>query len=318
MSLQNLIELPVGKQQLLFQRNDPLLEQGLDSVEVPAQFYEAGQVLFENIPSYDQALAKLGGLINSLDPEKLPLVERFRPRLKFAKIDKIPVCRELVQTDYQALHFDMGQPFYSEEEQDLYLFVALYMPMTSPKCQAKTRLLSLKQLGQSRSWPKDLRKNIENYVKNHGDGWEKTKSYDFKNTWRLSCFGRLVDGMFNGEELAAYTEMTTADWFQDGSDATYGFVGLERELQFFKQHGIDTLPLENHYCLNPGELLIFDNVNAVHGRVGKREESEIYQFMLGVPRASVSDINFLREQIFDHFLGEDECSFSTKDPLLIK
>lgn len=50
-----------------------------------------------------------------------------------------------------------------------------------------------------------------------------------------------------------------------------------------------------------GELLVIDNVRAVHGRFGKRQPEEIHQFLYGVRTGTPEDIDAFRSGLVRSF-----------------
>ena len=285
------------KQNLLFDESPFIYSLKKEDFCVDDRFYSDGYTLQGNINSYKEALSFLERFIANINTDKLPLYSRFLPRIQLAKVDKIPVCQSLIKTTFQALHFDMGQPIISESSQTMYLIIALYCTTSAESLVAKTRVVSLKKLlSQKKYGDKEfIEKNLIDYVKKYGDGWT---SPDVVNTLRISCFARILDAVSGLNKLTDQTDKTTGEWFLY-EDADNDLIGLEREYEFYRKCGFDLEKAEEQILLKPGELLIIDNMRAVHGRIGKRRPEEIYQFMFGVKSAQHEDIDLFRNYLVD-------------------
>jgi alpha-ketoglutarate-dependent taurine dioxygenase len=59
------------------------------------------------------------------------------------------------------------------------------------------------------------------------------------------------------------------------------FDSLCAELSFFARHGLRIDDVEISVDLQPGELLVFDNLAFAHGRRGRRRPGELHQRMFG-------------------------------------
>jgi hypothetical protein len=66
---------------------------------------------------------------------------------------------------------------------------------------------------------------------------------------------------------------------------------------------LDLGPVEERITLRGGELLVVDNLRAVHGRFGRRQPAEIYQFLYGVRSATPADIDHCRRLLVAAFCG---------------
>src|SRR5262245_58465499 len=162
-------------QQLLFDQT-PQIAPALPALTQPGSpetFYSDGFALLTGIPSAEEASSALTRFIAGIDPERLPLFARFSGRVQLAKVDRIPVCHDLVPRSFQALHYDMGQPIISPSTQTMYLFVGLYCPPEVEQGSAYTRVVSLRKLLSPRTWPQagHVEANLIRYVRPTGDGW---------------------------------------------------------------------------------------------------------------------------------------------------
>ena len=59
------------------------------------------------------------------------------------------------------------------------------------------------------------------------------------------------------------------------------FDSLAAETTFFARHGLSIDDVEISIDLQPGELLLFDNLAMAHGRRGTRKPGELRQRMFG-------------------------------------
>lgn len=59
------------------------------------------------------------------------------------------------------------------------------------------------------------------------------------------------------------------------------FDCLSSELAYFARHGLRIDETEIEMALQPGELLLFDNLTVAHGRRGKRQPGELRQRVFG-------------------------------------
>jgi hypothetical protein len=167
---------------------------------------------------------------------------------------------------------------------------------------AKTRVVSIERLLSQRKFGdcKEVEKKLIQYVKSYGDGWIYP---DKVNTFRLACFARFIDAVEGTHELADFFDKTTGQWFKNENTKT-GEERLELEYEFFRKHGLDIKCCEEQIEIKPGELLIVDNIRAVHGRIGPRNPKEIYQFLFGIERVTPQEIAEFRRYIVNQLSKE--------------
>jgi hypothetical protein len=290
-----------AEQRLLFDETSPLLPAAPARWPLPESFYADGHALLTDIPTADAARAVLDRFAVHADPARLPLFCRFAGRVQLAKVDRIPVCHDIVPRSFQALHFDMGQPIVSDSTQTMYLLLGLYRPPEVEDSSAATRVVGLRRLLRQRDWgdPGQVERRLVAYAAAHGDGWYAP---DRVNTCRLACFARVLDAVTGRHELTHYVEKTTGDWFQDdpGRD---GAVALANEAAYYAGCGLRLEAAERRVLLRAGELLVVDNLRAVHGRLGRRRPAEIYQFLYGVRSATPADVDAFRASLVSGFAG---------------
>jgi len=282
-----------GTQQILLDRTAKLAGLEKRAIDVPVDFLENGFTLLSDIPTPEAAEATLNDFIVAMG-ERLPFHRRVADRVQLLKADPIPMCASSVCSFCQALHFDMGQPFWSAEPQLMFTMIGLYFPAGTEPGTTRTRVLPLKGLLDDARWKRgeDWETRLLSYVKAHGDGWKE------ENTHRLACFARVLDALDGNTDLVDYRDKTMAYWFS-GADATNGERSMANEQEYFRKKGVDLATRETHVTLKPGELLIVDNTRAAHGRIGNRREKEIFQFLYGL-KAEPEDIDAFRTTL----LGE--------------
>lgn len=278
-------------QELLFDTSK-MISQQLGTFNIPDDFYENGYALIDNIDDVHAAQAPLEQFIASIDHKRLPLYAQFIHKIQLAKVDLIPVCHDIVPRTFQALHFDMGQPLISSSNQTMYLILALYKPKTSVPSEAKTRVVAIGKLLAQRTFG-DPEQRLIDYVKQHGDGWKEPMVV---NTLRLGCFARILDAVTGRNELINDIDKTTGQWFDYGNAGAFA-----REKDFFSACGLDLEKAEEQINVQPGQLLIVDNMRCVHGRIGPRKPKEIYQFLFGVKSATPAMIDEFRKWLVHQF-----------------
>ncbi|HJT75933.1 MAG TPA: hypothetical protein VJ739_01925 [Gemmataceae bacterium] len=290
---------PGAEQRLLFDETAPVVPADPAAAPTPERFYADGFALLSGLGSAAEARVALDRFLAHLDPLRLPLFARFAGRVQLAKVDRIPVCHDIVPRSFQALHFDMGQPIVSDSTQAMYLLLGLYRPPGEGPTSAATRVTGLRRLLGQRAWPgrAEVERRLVDYARRHGDGWFAP---DTVNTCRLACFARVLDAVTGRHELIDYVDHSTGDWFQDERHRD-GSVGLANEAAYYRGCGLDLAAAEERVCLREGELLVVDNLRAVHGRYGPRRPAEIYQFLYGVQSATPADVDGYRADLVDAF-----------------
>lgn len=258
-------------------------------------FYKLGFTIINNVSDINEAKEITQRLITSIDTNSLPLWKRFLPKVQLLKCDEIPVCSDVVESSYQVLHLDMGQPIISKEPQDMYLITGLYLDKKKESVTAKTRVMSLRGLFKDKKWggKRIIEKRIIKYAQKYGDGWFNPGRV---NTKRLACFARILDAVAGTFELKDDFNKTMGQWFRDeerlGVDES-----MKNEYEFYKKRGIKLENLEEHIQLKPGQLLVFDNTRVIHGRAGKRKRKEVWQIMYGVKKVSSLNITAFRKSL---------------------
>ena len=282
-------EKPYGEgifnnQRLLFDVTRPVA--GAGSREIPDHYREHGWVVIDNVADEFEAIRVQENFLNSAGV-----------RTQLAKADQIPVCDDIVATSFQVLHFDMGHPLVESPGQLFVSHVGIYLPKTIDyEVTAATRVVELPGLlGHLHESPETVESNLTNYVRRYGDGWTG------HNSLRLAAFVRFLDAMSEKPELTQEVDKTVGQWFgteRSGEDEAY-----RQEADFFAKHGIALDLVEHQVRLAPGQLLILDNSRVVHGRIGKRREKELFNYMWGVPTLASEEIALLRATICRQVAG---------------
>jgi hypothetical protein len=84
------------------------------------------------------------------------------------------------------------------------------------------------------------------------------------------------------------------------------FASLAEERAHFNRHGLDLDAVEQRIKVNPGDLLVFDNLATAHGRVGIRAPEELNQLCVGYRGLGVAQQRVLVRRVLDAFGPEHE------------
>jgi hypothetical protein len=164
------------------------------------------------------------------------------------------------QRDFQGLHLDFGVPSGRAQPLPLARYTALFVDPTVVASGAQTRLVPLDLLAPQRDWPglgllhgRVARRMSED----HSEG----------------IFGRLIEAVDDTSDLPA----KDAEGFLCGLE----YASLGEEESFFAAHGLDLSGVETRVTVEPGGLMVFDNLRCAHGRVGRRRVGELHQLCVG-------------------------------------
>jgi len=209
-------------------------------------------------------------------------LERGLPPLSLIGDFVLPPLEAGESRRFQTLHFDFGLPLDPKIEQDIARFTALFVPVEAAPVRAVTRLVPLVALFAQRPWPPpgELVERFASYGRTHG-------------AWDDDC------GYIEGS-LARIVEAAAADRqpllpsvkIEPGFLCGLEFDSLFAETAFFAIHGLRLHDVEIDVALQPGELLVFDNLAVAHGRRGTRRPGELRQRAFGhsLPPAALREL----------------------------
>jgi len=188
------------------------------------------------------------------------------------------------QPAFQPLHIDFGLPIESDEV-DVARFTALYIELDHPPTSARTRLVQLRCLLGQRVWvePPALRARLREY------GRRQTGTGRYVE----GILARLVEAADSSPDLPA----TGTDGFLCGME----FSSRADERAHLLARGLELDGAEQQVLLEPGELLLFDNLATAHGRLGVRPPLELHQLCVGYPDLDVRSQHMLLERVLDAF-----------------
>lgn len=191
---------------------------------------------------------------------------------------------------FQTLHFDFRLPVDPKLEQDVALYTALHVPSEVGTVSAVTRLVPLTRLLSQRSWPSsaELLDGLIAYGRTHG-AWDDAQGYT------EGSLARVIEG------AAASSPQLPSVKADHGFLCGLEFDSLRSEVAFFARHGLRISDIEVEVDLQPGELLVFDNLALAHGRRGTREPGELRQRVYGRHRLSRAGQCALRDRVLRGF-----------------
>jgi Taurine catabolism dioxygenase TauD, TfdA family len=192
--------------------------------------------------------------------------------------------------EFQTLHFDFGLPLDPKLDQDIARYTALYIPRGVRSVSAVTRLVPLTGLLSQRTWPPfaELLGGLIAYGRTHG-AWDDARGYV------EGSLARVVEGA--AASSPCLPSVKSDPGFLCGTE----FDSLRSEVAFFEQHGLRVKEAEVELDLQPGELLVFDNLAVAHGRRGTREPGELRQRVYGHRRLSRAAQCELRDRVLSAF-----------------
>jgi uncharacterized protein YdcH (DUF465 family) len=276
-------------QELLFDQAPFTIKAPESNFSIPSSFYKKGYSLHARFDSLLDAHNFLYDFVANIKTQNTAFTHNAVSRMQLAKLDLIPLCHEITSTGFQALHWDMGQPFVDDQPQTMYTVGALYRPLGERNPLAKTRLVSLDKLFKQKQFgtTKQVKQDLLHYVERYGDGWTHPEPV---NTKRIACFARILDSFQSPHQLCEEKESMIGQCFSYDDNKDGGF-GLQQEQNFFLKAGIDLSSIEEQIEIKPGQMLIYDNLRIVHGRIGERQPKELFNFLFGIKKASYKDID---------------------------
>jgi hypothetical protein len=194
--------------------------------------------------------------------------------------------------DFQALHFDFGVPLDPKVVLDVARYTALYVPAEVGEVRAATRLVPLVALLGQRTWPppRELIRRMISYGRTHG-AWDDDRGYV------EGSLARLVDGA-TAYRSPFLPSVKIEPEFLCGLE----FDSIIAEVAFLERQGLRVDDVEISVYLQPGELLVFDNLVMAHGRRGTRRPGQLHQWMFG-DSLHPEDLITLRDRFLTAFHG---------------
>lgn len=191
--------------------------------------------------------------------------------------------------DFQTLHFDFGLPVVPRVPRDLGRFTALHVPPAAAQVSASTRLVPLRALLGQRGWPRreQILERLASYGRTHG-AWQDEAGYV------EGSLARLVEAVAGKPTLPS---VKAEPGFLCGME----FESLDAELAFFRRHALSLERVAIEVALQPGDLLVFDNLALAHGRRGVRRASELRQWVFGHQELDVAGQIAAREAVLSAF-----------------
>jgi hypothetical protein len=184
----------------------------------------------------------------------------------------IPPVDGAATRNFQTLHFDFGLPLDPKVAQDVARYTALYIPADIVDVQAATRLVPLVALLGQRAWPPpvELVKRLTSYGRTHG-AWDDDLGYT------EGSLARIIEAAAAASGSPILPSVKVEPDFLCGLE----FDSLSSELTFFSRYGLRIADAEIEMALEPGGLLVFDNLAVAHGRRGTRQPGELRQRVFG-------------------------------------
>lgn len=295
-----LANIEAQKQKLLFDVSPTVGAFPSSHYRVADRYYRDGYIILDAIRDEQEVIAVLYKFVKALSAKALGVPTDFLNKMQLATTDYIPNCHEIISTGFQALHFDMGQPFLAKGIQPMYVINALYRPLSAtPNIHGKTRIVNIHKLGKQKKFGSRtmVQERLLKYVRLYGDGWRHPLPV---NTYRLACFARFIDAVSGLNSLTDKIDTQIGQCFEYDSDE-WGTTGLQHEYDFFRKVGLDLAAVEEQVIIEPGQLLIIDNIRCVHGRVGPRQSRELLNVLFAVQAASKENIEAFSSFLVSEF-----------------
>jgi hypothetical protein len=155
---------------------------------------------------------------------------------------------------------------------------------------ALTRLVPLRALLEQRAWasPEELLERLAAYGRTHG-AWDDAHGY------AEGSLARLTEAAGGARPVLPSVKLHPD--FLCGLE----FNCAREELAFFGRHGLRVQEVAIDVPLQPGELLVFDNLAVAHGRCGTRRPGELRQRVYGYKHMSATAQRQLRDRVLSAF-----------------
>jgi hypothetical protein len=104
----------------------------------------------------------------------------------------------------------------------------------------------------------------------------------------------VLDALSPRHKLTYFRSTAREQWYEL-SQAGDEFGSLADELRSMRRAGSPSKLWSVAFVLRPRQLLILNNVRAIHGRHGVHRPQELYQFILGARRVPPERAVFIRD-----------------------
>jgi hypothetical protein len=192
--------------------------------------------------------------------------------------------------DFQTLHFDFGVPLVPVVPAEVARLTALHVPASASSAQASTRFVGLRPLVSGHAWPglDELVRRFVAYGHSHG-AWQPDLGY------AEGSLARIIEAAL--DQPPVLPSVCADPDFLCGTE----FSTIDDETLFFAERAlcIDAVTVEVR--LQPGELLLFDNLAVAHGRRGTRAPGELHQWVFGHRALDPSEQIKLRNRVLAAF-----------------
>jgi hypothetical protein len=172
---------------------------------------------------------------------------------------------------------------------DVARYTALHVPADRPVTSARTRIVPLASLLGQRKWsPSDtLASQLVDYGASRG-------ARDGRAGYVEGVLARLVEAADEGKaSLPSASECLCGQELESLADERDHFAARRLCLE----------AVEVLVSVQPGELLVLDNLSTAHGRLGRRAPKELHQFMLGHRQLGVDRQIKLRDRVLAAFVA---------------
>lgn len=266
----------------------------------PTTSESPGYALVRGIRDLQTATQTCRQIIEDMDQAPYPLRDHLPTKLAVLESARIPPEGGQA-TPFLGLHFDWGHPLFPHRPETLYLFGALYFPPDQQPGTATTRVVPLARLLAQRSWGSadSVAQRLFAYARSHGSSWD----WEADSGHRVSCFARLLDALNPQPRLTNFRAIPRAQWYAV-SQAGHEFENAEAEAAFYTANGLRLSEAEARFVLEPGDLLVFNNVSTIHGRLGTRRPGELHQVLFGLRAVPASQSVVIRRWLTDQLSGD--------------